>query len=162
MATHEEPQSWQFFSSDAYVSVTYEDEVIGFCKSDFASRIVETLNEDERLRRALRLACYDLVGLSGSHGDRVDQLVEDYLAKARHPHSGMAAIATLLRFRQQELDVSDREFIRFCESYRLPQKQLEAIYSGEDIDGTLLTPLARILGQSVDELIDVLDGSTSV
>lgn len=162
MVLPNEPQPWQYFSAETYVSVTYEDEVIGFCKTDFAARIVETLNEDERLRKALRLACYDLVGRTGGGAAEVDALVQKYLNKASDPRTGVAAIAALLHYRQQELDINDKEFARFCESYRLPQHKLEAIYNGEEIDSAWLTPLSRILGQSVDDLIDVLDGNSQV
>lgn len=154
-----EPQPWQFYPADAFVSVTYEEELVGFCKPDFAARIVQTLNDDERLRRALRLACYDLMARSGGTAGNIDTLVAQYLAKSATPKSGIAGIALLLRDRQRELDVGDKEFARFCETYRLPPEQLDSIYAGEEIDPNLLTPLSRILGRSVDDLFQVLDGT---
>jgi hypothetical protein len=154
-----EPQAWQFYPADAFVSVTYEEELVGFCKPDFAARIVETLNDDEQLRRALRLACYDLMAKSGGTGGDVNTLMVQYLAKAATPKSGIAGIAVLLRDRQRELDVGDKEFAQFCETYRLPPDKLAAIYAGEEIDQSMLSPLARILGRPMDDLFQILDGT---
>jgi hypothetical protein len=157
VALPSEPLAWKFFSSDVYVSVTYEDEVVGFCKPDFAARIVEVLNDDEKLRKALRLACYDLISVAGGNSRQVDELVERYLIKTGQPQSGVAAIATLLHQRQEELDVSDKEFTKFCDSYRLSPAQLQGIYAGEEISQSMLVPLSRILGRSVDDLLQVME-----
>lgn len=154
-----EPSAWQFTTAETYIPVTYEDEVIGFCKPDFAARIVDTLNDNEKLYKALRLACYDLVGRSGGSTAQIDILMEQYLVKTSYPTSGVAAIAVLLRDRQDELDVNDKEFIRFCDSYRLPKEKLQAIYDGDEIDSDDLSALSRILGRSVDDLLQVLEGS---
>jgi hypothetical protein len=159
MVLPDETPAWQCYPADSYVSVTYEDEVIGFCKPDFAVRIVEVLNDDEKLRKALRLACYDLISLSGGSSSQIDELVHKYLSRTAEPKSGVAAIAALLHDRQDELDVSDKEFARFCDSYRLPPEKLDAIYAGEDIDSSMLTPLARILGRPVEDIIQILEGS---
>lgn len=158
MALSGEPQAWQFFPADTYVSVTYEDEIVGFCKPDFAARIVDVLNDDEKLRQALRLACYDLVSLAGGNANQVDEMIDKYLSKTGGPKTGIAAIAALLRDRQDELDVSDKEFIRFCDSYRLPREKLEAIYAGEEvIDSALLVPISRVLGIPVDDIIQIME-----
>ncbi|MBD2464859.1 hypothetical protein H6G89_28045 [Oscillatoria sp. FACHB-1407] len=154
-----EPPAWQFTMAETYVPLSYEDEVVGFCKPDFAARIVDALNDNEKLYKALRLACYDLVGRSGGGEVQLDLLMEQYLTKTAFPTSGVAAIAVLLRDRQDELDVTDKEFIRFCDSYRLPKEKLQAIYDGEEIDSEDLGPLSRILGRSVDDLMQVLEGS---
>jgi hypothetical protein len=153
----DEPQPWQCYPADALISVTYEDEVIGYCKPDFAARIVAALNDDERLRQAFKLACYDLVSLSGGNAGPVELVMEKYLDRTKQPRSGTAAIAQLLRDRQDELDVSDREFVRFCDSYRLPKDKLMAIFAGEEIDSSMLTPLSRILGRSIEDLLGLLD-----
>ncbi|MBD2092025.1 hypothetical protein H6F67_19440 [Microcoleus sp. FACHB-1515] len=158
-AIPDEPQAWKFYSSDSFVSITYEDELIGFCKPDFASRIVEAMNDDERLRRALRIACTDLASMAGGSSMPPDDLVAFYLAKTTQPKTGTAAIAALLRQRQDELDVSNKEFMRFCESYRLSKVELQAIYAGEEIDSAMLMPLSRILGRSIEDLLQVLDGT---
>lgn len=155
-------EAWKFYSSDVYVSVTYAEELIGFCKPDFAARIVDVLNDDEKLRQALWLACSDLARLGGGTSLPVEALVERYIAKTAEPQSGTAAIGILLRQRQEELDVSDKEFVRFCDSYRLSREQLQAIYAGDEIDSDMLVPLSRILGRSVDDLLQVLDGTQEV
>jgi hypothetical protein len=158
----DESESWKFYSSDIYVSLTYEEEVVGFCKPDFAARIVEVLNDDEKLRQALWIACSDLARLSGGTSIPVDALVDRYLAKTAEPRSGTAAIVTLLRQRQEELDVSDKEFARFCDSYRLSQEQLRALYAGDDVDSDMLVPLSRILGRSLEDLLQLLEGVQEV
>jgi hypothetical protein len=157
MKLPEEPQPWQFSSAECFVPITYEDEIIGLCKPDFAVRIVKALNEDEKLYKALWLACDDLIRRSGGKSGPVDELMNEYLAKTERPQTGIAAIVSLLRQRQQELDVGDKEFFRFCDSYRLPREKLQAIYDGDEIDSSMLTPLARILGRSVDDLLEVLE-----
>lgn len=157
MTLADEPQAWQFYPADAFVSITYGEEVAGFCKPDFAARIVDVLNDDEKLRKALRLACYDLISLSGGTTSQIDELIEKYLAKTAAPTTGVAAIALLLHDRQEELDVSDKEFARFCDSYRLSKEKLEAIYAGEDVDSSLLIPLSRILGQPVEDIMEILE-----
>lgn len=162
MALANEPEAWKFYSSEVYVSVTYEEEVVGFCKPDFASRIVNVLNDDERLRLALRLACSDLARLGGGTSLPADALMARYLARTHTPQTGTAAIVTLLRQRQEELDVSEKEFFRFCDSYRLSQEQLKAIYAGEEVDRDMLAPLSRIVGRSIDDLLQVLEGAQEV
>ncbi|HEY9621364.1 MAG TPA: hypothetical protein V6C78_13395 [Crinalium sp.] len=152
-----EPQAWQFSSAEFYVPITYEDEIVGFCKPDFAIRIVKALNDDEKLYKALWLACDDLMRRSGGKCGPVDELMGEYLAKTVMPQTGIAAIADLLRRRQAELDISDKEFFKFCDSYRLPPDKLQAIYDGEEIDSSILTPLARVLSCSVDDLLEVLE-----
>jgi hypothetical protein len=157
-----EPQPWQYSSAEVYFPITYEDEIVGFCKPDFAARIVKALNDDEKLHRALWLACQDLVRRSNGRSGPVDDLMQEYLAKSDRSKTGVAAIAALLRYRQQELDVSDREFLRFCDSYRLSKEKVQAIYEGEDIDNSLLIPLSRVLGRSVDDLLELLEGTAHI
>lgn len=157
-----EVESWQFFPADSFISITYEEELIGFCKPDFAARIVTVLNDDERLRKALRLACYDLAALTGGGTEAVAMLEQKYLSRTAKPKSGTAAIALLLRDRQDQLGVNEKEFLRFCDSYRLSLDKINAIYAGEEIDETLLLPLSRILGRSVEDLLQILEGSLEV
>jgi len=157
MVLSSDSPSWQLTSAESYIPISYEGEVVGFCKPDFAVRIVNALNDEEKLYRALRLACQDLMRRSGGRSGTADDLMNEYLLKTGYPKSGVAAIAALLRDRQDELDVSDKEFMRFCDSYRLPVEKLQAIYEGEDIDSTMLVPLSRILGRSVNDLLEVLE-----
>lgn len=154
-----EPSAWQVTTVETYVPMTYEEEIVGFCKPDFAIRIVDAMNDQEKLYKALRLACYDLLGRSGGSTGPVELLMEQYLSKTAYPTSGVGAIAALLRDRQDELDVNDKEFIRFCDSYRLPKHKLLGILSGEEIDSEDLSSLSRILGRSIDDLLEVLEGS---
>lgn len=157
MGLNDEP--WQFDSKDLYVPITYEGRVLGFGKPKFATRVVEVLNEEDKLRKALEMACLDLLSQAGSDQSQVNELVKQYIAKVERPKSGTGAIAALLRDRQAALDISDQEFARFCDTYRLSRSALNNIYAGEKISDSLLTPLARIIGMSVEEIVAVRDGN---
>ncbi|HIK16347.1 MAG TPA: hypothetical protein IGS53_13840 [Leptolyngbyaceae cyanobacterium M33_DOE_097] len=159
MARINQPLPWDINPNGAYVPILVEGKVVGFCRPDFAKRIVDTMNESDKARKALKMACYDLVARSGGGSSEVDSLAEQYLAKAQRPKSGTGAIALLLKDRQEELDLTDDEFAKFCDTFRLSRDELYAIYAGADLDSNQLTPLARILGLSVDDLIDVWKGS---
>lgn len=154
-----EPPAWQVKATDTYVTLRHEDTVVGLIRPDMAARIVALLNDEERLQKALRLACHDLMTRSGGGGEReVNYLCNKYLTQASRPTSGTGAIALWLKQRQADLDITDQEFERFCDSYRLVPIKLKAIYEGREIDGSMLTPLARVLGCSVEDVLGVLEG----
>lgn len=158
MVSINQPPSWQFDSNESYVPISYEGTTIGFAKPDYAHRIVEILNEEDRHRKAMRLACYDLVARSGGNTDSVDEVMGRYLAKIERPKQGTGVIALLLRERKVDLDLNEEEFIKFCDSYRLSKEELQGIYNGEELQNSQLVPLSRILGISVDEIIEVWKG----
>jgi len=148
-----------------YIAITYDDIEVGFCTPEFASRIVETLNESEQLRednevlsKALQIACLDLLKRTGGSPTRANKLMQRYLEQSKRPEHGSRAIAYLLRDRQRELNVSEKEFAFFCNSYRLSPQELKAIYKGKDISDEQIKVLSRILGKSVQELLEVRDG----
>ena len=151
------PLAWKLQPDETYVPILYEGEVVGFCKPDIAQRIVESFNEDDTYRRALQIACYDLIARSGSTRN-LEKLMQRYIAKAERPKSGTGAIAMALNERQRELDLTDEEFARFCDTFRLSREELQGIYAGEAIEGNQLSPLSRILGLSMDELIELWKG----
>ena len=153
-------QPWQFDPYDPYFPISYEGVGVGVCKLDFAARIVEVLNEDGKLRKALEMACVDLLRQSGGDPNRVDELVNKYLERTERPKHGTGAIAFLLRDRQEELDMSDKEFARFCESYKLSPEELKDIYEGKEVTNSQLGVLARILRISVEELTVMRDDPT--
>jgi hypothetical protein len=153
-----QPHAWQLDASETYVPIIHDGAVVGFCKPDYAAQITAAMNQDERLRQALYLACYDLVSRAGGHNSQIDGLVQKYLAKTEPPKRGTALIAVLLKHRQAELDLNDDEFVRFCDSYWLSQAELKNIWAGKDIEQKQLSALARILGQSVDEVIEAWKG----
>ena len=161
MPNPNQPDAWQFNAQDTYVPVTHEDRVIGFCKPDYAARLVKVLNQEDKIRKALHLACYDLVARAGGNTSQVDDLVARYLAKAEPPKQGTALLADFLRERQIELDLNDEEFAKFCDSYRLSREELKRIFAGEDIEYQQLGPLSRILGRTIDDLITAWKGSQS-
>jgi len=130
----------------------------GFCTSEQAATIAKSLNETETLRKALHLACYDLVARMGGSSDSVADLVQQYLAKAERPLQGSALIAVLLRERQINLDLTEEKFAKFCDSYRLSPLELHGIYQGIEVESEQLIPLSRILGKTVDEVIEAWKG----
>jgi hypothetical protein len=154
------PLPWQLNRNEPYWPIYYEDQVVvGFCRPEYAPRLVELLNDEEKLRKALHLACLDLIKQSDGDPTQVQALIKKYIKKTERPKYGTAAIAFLLRDRQEELDVSDKEFARFCDSYKLSPEALKNIYTGKKIEDSLLIVLSRILGKSVEELAEVRDGT---
>jgi len=162
MSLRNESLSWQFDSKDLYVPIAYEGTVVGYGKPKFAARVVDALNEEDRFSKALQLACFDLLKNSGGDPNRIPDLMRKYLAKAERPKYGTAAIAALLRDRQEGIDIGDEEFAKFCDSYRLSREELKDIHEGKDIADHQLLPLSRILGTSVEELTEIRDGSRSM
>lgn len=158
MPLNNKPISWKFVPYDPYFPISYEGVQVGFCTPDFAARIVEVLNEDGKLRKALEIACVDLIQQSGGDLGQVDELMKKYLERAERPKQGSGAIAFLLHDRQEELDINDREFAHFCESYKLSREELKDIYEGKQVSDSQLRVLVRILGKSVEELTEVRDG----
>lgn len=157
----------QFHQDRTYIAISSDDTVVGFCTPEFAGIIVETFNEHEQLQednetlnKALRLACLDLAKRAGGNGTQLSRLVAKYIEKAKRPEHGTRAIAYMLRQRQKELDVSTKEFVRFCYSYKLTPQELKDIFEGKDISDRQLKILSRILGKSVEELTEIRDGFT--
>ncbi|HIK26895.1 MAG: hypothetical protein N3E45_09890 [Oscillatoriaceae bacterium SKW80] len=150
--------AWTFNSQTSFVPIFYQGEIVGFCKADIAARMTEFLNAQEKIYKALRLSCLDYIRKSGGDTLRVEELMRKYIARAERPKYGSRAIAAMLRDRQIELNVSDREFIRFCETYKLSFQELKEIYAGEEIIDSQLGPISRILGMSIEELIQIRDG----
>ncbi|MBE9127742.1 MULTISPECIES: hypothetical protein [unclassified Coleofasciculus] len=149
----------------SYIAISYEDMEVGFCTPEFAAKIVETFNEHERLlednetvNKAFKLACLELLRQTGVNANQLNRRMKDYLDKAKRPEHGTRALAFMLRERQQELDVSNREFARFCYSYKLSPQELKGVFEGKDIPDSQLKALARILGKSIEELMEIRDG----
>jgi hypothetical protein len=152
-----QPLPWDMNPSGSYIPISFEGKVVGFCKPDFAKQIIDALNDEETLAKALELACQDLAKkMSGSPSN--DSLMQEYLARAQRPKSGMGAIAVLLQERQEELDLTDEEFAKFCDTFRLAREDLKNIYAGEELDSSYLSPLSRILGLTPDEIIQIWKG----
>lgn len=165
MALNNQPLRLQFHPDLSYIAISSDEEDVGFCTPEFAAKIVETLNEDEKLHednetlnKALQLACLDLIKKSGGNPANVNRLMRKYMESAKRPQHGTRAIAFLLRDRQEQLDISPQEFVKFCDSYKLSPKELKDIFKGLDVDDEQLKPLSRILGMSIKELMDVRDG----
>lgn len=149
----------------AYIPISYEEMEVGLCTPEFADRILEIFNDYERLQeenetlsRALKMACLDMIKQLGGNALHIDRRMRQYLENAKRPEHGTRAIAFLLRERQQELKVNNRDFVRFCNSYKLTPQELKDIFNGKDISDYQLKSLSRILGKSVEELTEVRDG----
>ena len=160
MTLRGEPLPWQINSDDSYVQISHEGTVVGMIKADYASKLVEILNEDQVMRKAVQYACADLLRQAGKDVGHAETLMKQYVAKAQRPRSGTPAIATLLRDRQAELGVKDAEFVQFCNINRLSPEWLKDIYGGDTIPDRLLGPLAKILGTTVEHLMQVRDGKS--
>lgn len=165
MPNSNQPLRLQLNHYRSYIAISYEDMEVGFCTPEFAARIVETFNEHEKLHeenetvyKAFKLACLDLIREADGNVNQVNRRMKEYLDKAKRPEHGTRAIAFLLRERQQALDVSNREFVRFCYSYKLSPQQLKDIFAGKDIPDSQLKSLSRILGKSIEELMEIRDG----
>jgi len=146
----------------SYLAIYHEDREVGFCTPEFADLIVEALNENDQLHeenetinKALQMACLELLKRSGG---KPNQVMRKYLQKAKRPKHGSRAIAHLLRDRQKQLDLSNHEFIRFCDSYKLSPQELLDIYKGKEVTDSQLRAVSRIVGKSFDELVSTRDG----
>ena len=61
--------------------------------------------------------------------------------------------------RQKDLRVSPQEFVKFCDTYKVSPQQLRDLAEGKDIDRKYIEPLARILGITAAEVMEVLQGN---
>ncbi|WP_066376395.1 MULTISPECIES: hypothetical protein [unclassified Anabaena] len=159
MRLRDEQLDWELDSQDAYVPVYHQGDLVGFFKQDYAEELIKFLNEDEVLKKALKIACVDLLKAAGKDISKVDILMEKYIKISERPKYGTRAIALLLRERQEELDLGNQEFAKFCDTFKLSPTELNNIYAGEEVDDSLLAPLARILGITKERLLTVRDGS---
>lgn len=158
MASVNEPLPWEFDADHPYVPLFCEGECVGYCDPDFARDIADAMNEQEKLQKALRLACQDLARQLKGEAQQVEELVEKYVRRAERPKSGPRALALLLADRQKQLGVNPQEFIKFCDSYRLSPKDIKAMCAGKPVAPRQVPQIARILGISVDDVYDVLNG----
>lgn len=149
---------WECSTKASYVPLTHEGTIVGFCDPNYADAIAKSLNETQLLEKALYQACYDFVARTGGSSESVTELVQRYRAKAERPLQGSALIGVLLRERQIDLDLTEEEFIKFCDSYRLSRVELREIYRGEEVESHQLIPIARILGKSVDQVMEAWKG----
>jgi hypothetical protein len=158
MSLRKEPLDWQLEASETYLPFHYKGSLAGFLKQEFADDVLQVLNEDEVLKKALRIACTELIKHSGGEIAQVKDLMKKYIRMSERPKHGTRAIATLLSERQLELDLNNQEFAKFCDTFKLSPVELNNIYAGEPVDNSLLAPLSRILGISKTELCDIRDG----
>lgn len=161
MSLRDKPLDWQINVQDFYVPLIYKGKSIGLVDPQYAKGLVNILNGEESIKKALQLACEDLLDELGGNPQDLKELktmMREYIARTRKPRSGTPAIAALLKERQKELDISQLEFVRFCDSYKLSPDDLKSIYNSDPIESRLLPPLCRILGKDTEELLAILEG----
>ncbi len=152
-----EPLPWDSDDTKSFIPVSYKGNVIGFCKPDVAPKITAILNDSTKYRKAFELACADLSAKAGGMPSAIDYQ-QQYLVRVERPTKGIRVIARLLQERQEDLNFNDEAFAKFCDTFRLSRVELKNIYNGEEIDSNQLTPLSRILGITIDELIILWKG----
>jgi hypothetical protein len=150
---------WQLQTQESYTPVYYKGTLAGFFKKEFANEITNLLNEDEVLKKALTIACSDLLKTSGGDKTQIKTMIQKYLKMSERPKYGTRAIAALLRQRQKELNLNTQDFSKFCDTFKLSAVELNNIYAGGAVEDSLLAPLSRILGISKAELLEIRDGS---
>ncbi len=168
MTDSNQPLRLHFNSNNAYIEILYGDIQVGFCKPEFAAKLMESLNKDrelqeenQKLNKALQIACWDLMMMYGGKPTQVNQLIMRYLDKAKRPEHGTRAIAMLLLDRQKGMKMSNREFAIFCNSHKLPPKELMDIFMEKDVSDRQLGPISRIVGKTIQELMEIRDGFTN-
>ncbi|WP_392533166.1 hypothetical protein [Nostoc sp. C117] len=159
MSLRNEPLDWQLEANEPYIPVYYKGDLVGFFKPEYAIEVIKFLNEEDVLKKALKMACTDLIKKMGGDTNKVYYLMEKYIKTNERPKHGTRAIAVLLRDRQKELDLSNQEFAKFCDTFKLSPTELNNIYAGQAFDDSLLAPLTRILGITKERLLQVRDGS---
>lgn len=155
----QESLSWEFQPEQPHLPIYREGELVGYCHPFYAREIVEAMNDRDKLRKALRIACLDLLRAKGGNPAKVGELMEKYLAKTERPKSGPRAIAVMLVDRQKELKLSPQEFLKFCDTYKVSSQNLNDLAAGKSVDSNLINPLARILGISAADVKEVLNGN---
>lgn len=161
MSLRDQSIDWEIKVHDFYVPLTYQGETVGFVDPRYIKGIANVLNGEESIKKALRLACEELLIEQGRNPQDMKELkalMREYITRTRRPKMGTPAIAALLKERQKELDISQLEFVRFCDSYKLSPDDLKNIYAGEPIESKIFAPLCRILGKDTDEIISILEG----
>ncbi|MBE9003650.1 hypothetical protein IQ259_01050 [Fortiea sp. LEGE XX443] len=153
-----EPSDWQFDPDAAYLPIYHKGSLVGFFKQEYTSEIIQFLNEEEVLKKALKKACGDLLKKTGGDTSKVNYLVQKYIKVSERPKYGTRAIALLLQERQKELDLNNQEFTKFCDTFKISPTELNSIYAGEAIDDNLLAPISRVLGISKERVQEVRDG----
>ncbi|WP_442938687.1 hypothetical protein [Nostoc sp.] len=159
MSLRNEPLDWQVETNEHYIPIYHKGDLVGFFKPEYASEVIKFLNEEEVLKKALKMACTDLIKKMGGDPRKVYYLMEKYIKTNERPKHGTRAIALLLQDRQKELDLSNQEFAKFCDTFKLSPTELNNIYAGEAFDDSLLAPLSRILGMAKEQLLKVRHGS---
>lgn len=157
----------EFKRQREYVTLHYQGHDAGLCTLEFSRRLSESFKREERLyavngllRKALQRACKDVIERSGGDRKQANALVRRYLEDSMRPEHGPRAIAYLLSDRKKALDMGDREFLQFCDSYRLSPAEIKDIAEGKEISDAQLKAISRILGSPVQELQAIRDGAS--
>lgn len=155
----QESLSWEFDPERPHLPIYREGELVGYCHPFYAREIVEAMNDRDKFRKALRMACADLLRAKGGNPAKLEEMIEKYLSKTERPKSGPRAIAAMLLDRKKELQLSPQEFLKFCDTYKVSSQHLNDLAAGKAVNPNLINPLARILGISGSEVKEVLNGN---
>ncbi len=139
MSLRNEHLDWQLKTNNPYIPVYHQGSLVGFFKPEYANEIIKTLNEEEVLKKALKMACTDLIKKIGGDTRKVNYLMGKYVKNSERPKHGTRAIAVLLHDRQKELDLSNQEFAKFCDTFKFSPTELNNIYAGVAFDDSFFS-----------------------
>lgn len=155
---HPNEKAWEIHQDEQFTAVFHHQKLVGLITPSYAEKLIKLLNTEESAANALRLACEELLPVNQRSPENIRVLMGEFIKKTRRPKAGPLAVAMLLQERQKSLDLTNQEFLRFCDSYKLPPAQLKSIYTGKEVPFDWLPALARILGISSDAVMNVITG----
>jgi len=159
MNSIDEPLPWRVNPSAAYAPLEYEGETIGYCEPEYAEEIAAAMNDRITLEKALRMACRDLLKRMKKDTSRTSELANRYLQQAKRPTSGPRALAYMLAERQRELGLSQAEFFKFCDTFKISGRDIADMADGKDVPTRNIAPISRVLGIAPTEVETVLGRS---
>ncbi|MGD1904256.1 MAG: hypothetical protein ACFB9N_18680 [Geitlerinemataceae cyanobacterium] len=152
----DEPLPWRVNKGAAYAPLEYEGKTIGYCEPDYADEIATVMNDRITLEKALRMACRDLLKRMNKDTSRASDLAQRYLQQAKRPTSGPRALAYMLAERQRELGLSQVEFFKFCDTFKISGKDIADMADGKAVPARNIAPISRVLGVAPTEVEIVL------
>jgi hypothetical protein len=156
----DEPLPWRVNAKASYVPLEYEGETVGYCDPDYADELAITMNEQITFKKALRMACRDLLKRMNKDTKRAPELADRYIQQAKRPTSGPRALAFLLAERQRELGLSPQEFLKFCDTFKISERDITELAEGKTIAPRNIAPISRVLGITPMEVEAVLGQSS--
>lgn len=156
----DEPLPWRVNAKASYVPLEFEGETVGYCDPEYADELAMTMNEQITLQKALRMACRDLLKRMNKDTKRAQDLADRYIQQAKRPTSGPRALAFLLVDRQRELGLSQQEFFKFCDTFKISERDIAELAEGRAIAPRNIAPISRVLGITPTEVEAILGASS--